>query len=99
MHTHKTLFKANLAGFAVRYVRSEEVWQGVRIGFRLITMMLFALGLCGCLTTFSAGTAARPVDSSRAIRMLDEDLGTDVPTPQLFNFGFDLPLQEEPNNL
>jgi uncharacterized protein YceK len=67
------------------------VWQGVRIGLRLITMMLCALQLCGCWTTFSVGTAAQPAASYRASVPLDEDRGTDMPTPQLFNFGFDLP--------
>jgi hypothetical protein len=49
------------------------------------------LGLCGCLTTFFAATAARPAESYRAGETLDKGLNTDVPTPQLFNFGFDLP--------
>jgi hypothetical protein len=53
--------------------------------------MLLALGLCGCLTTFFAATAARPAESYRAGETLDKGLNTDVPTPQLFNFGFDLP--------
>jgi len=66
------------------------VWQGMRIGLRLITMMVLALQLGSCWSTFSAGTAAKPDDSYRASQPLD-DRPTDVPTPQLFNFGFDLP--------
>ena len=66
------------------------MWQGMRIGLRLITMMLLALQLCSCWSTFSAGTTAKPAASYRAGQPLD-DRATDVPTPQLFNFGFDLP--------
>jgi hypothetical protein len=66
------------------------VWQGMRIGLRLITMMLLALPLGSCWSTFSAGTAAKPAASYRASQPLD-DRATDVPTPQLFNFGFDFP--------
>ena len=66
------------------------MWQGMRIGWRLLTMMLLALQLGGCGSTFSAGTAAKPAASYRASQPLDER-ATDVPTPQLFNFGFDLP--------
>ena len=64
--------------------------QGMRIGLRLITMMLLALQLCSCWSTFSAGTAAKPAASYRASQPLDER-ATEVPTPQLFNFGFDFP--------
>jgi hypothetical protein len=66
------------------------VWQGMRIGLRLITMMWLALQLCSCWSTFSAGTAAKPAASYRESQPLDNQ-GTDVPTPQLFNFGFNLP--------
>jgi hypothetical protein len=67
------------------------VWQAVRIGFRLITMMFFVLQLCSCRTSLSSGTAAKPAGSYRASKGLDDNRATDVPTPQLFNFGFDLP--------
>ncbi len=72
------------------------MWQGIRIGLQLITMMLFAWGLGGCLTTFSIGAAARPPESYRTRETLDENLAPDIdiPTPQLFNFGFDLPHPE-----
>ncbi len=70
------------------------MWQGVRIGVWLIFIMVLGWGLAGCLTTFSVGTAARPAKSYRAPGTLDEDLTSDLPTPQLFNFGFDLPQQE-----
>ena len=66
------------------------MWQGMRIGWRLITMMVLALQLGSCWSTFSAGTAAQPAASYRASQPLD-DRATDVPTPQLFNFGFNLP--------
>lgn len=69
------------------------MWQGVRIWSRLITLLL-ALGLGGCLTTFSVGTGARPAASYRDSSLLDEDLANEVPTPQLLNFGFDLPRPE-----
>ncbi|ETW99129.1 MAG: hypothetical protein ETSY1_16130 [Candidatus Entotheonella factor] len=69
------------------------VWQGVRTWSRLSTLLL-ALGLCGCLTTFSVGTGARPAGFNGHNELLDEDLTNEVPTPQLFNFGFDLPLPD-----
>ena len=64
---------------------------------RLITMMLLALGLYGCWTTFSAGTDAKPAAPYRTSGTLDDDLSTEVPTPQLFNFGFELQ-QSEPSD-
>jgi len=54
-------------------------------------MMLLALQLCSCWTTFSAGTDAKQATSYRASRTVDDNWVTDVPTPQLFNLGFDLP--------
>jgi hypothetical protein len=66
----------------------------MRIGFRLITVMFLVLQLCSCWASFSKGTAV-PADSYRASKVRDDDRGTDVPTPQLFNFGFDLP-QSDP---
>ena len=70
------------------------MWQGVRIGVRLGLIIFVICGLSGCLTTFSLGTAARPAKSYRANETLDENLFNDLPTPQLLNFGFDLPQQE-----
>ncbi|ETX04693.1 hypothetical protein [Candidatus Entotheonella palauensis] len=67
--------------------------QGVRIWGRLIALLL-ALGLGGCLTTFSVRTGARPDASYYDSELLGEDLTHEVPTPQLFNFGFDLPKPE-----
>jgi uncharacterized protein YceK len=67
------------------------VWQAVRIGFRLITVVFLVLQLCSCWASFSSGTAAKPADSYRASKVMDNDRATDVPTPQLFNLGFDLP--------
>jgi hypothetical protein len=67
------------------------VWQGIGIGLRLMVMMLLASQLCSCWTTFSTETAAKPVESYRTSGVPDENRAADVPTPQLFNFGFDLP--------
>lgn len=67
------------------------MWQSVRRGLQLAILLLLAWGLCGCLTTFSIGTAARPADAYRPSGIRGDNLDSDIPTPQLFNFGFGRP--------
>lgn len=75
-----------------------NVWQRVWSQSRLILLLLLSLGLCGglcgCLTTFSVGTAAKPAKSYRAAPQPRDVRGDGLPTPQLLNFGFDLGSQE-----
>lgn len=77
------------------------MWRQIWIRLRLILLLLLLLGLCvglgGCLKTFSLGTAAKPARSYVAPPPRD-DRADDLPTPQLFNFGFDLRRQEEELN-
>ncbi len=75
-----------------------DVWRQVWMQSRLILRLLLLLGLCGglsgCLQTFGVGTAAKPAKSYYANPSPIDGRADDLPTPPLFNFGFDLGTQD-----